>query len=171
MNTATRREKIVEYLFESVQPVSATTLANEFGVSRQIIVGDIAVIRAANLDIISTNRGYVLSKEGRVTKTRVFKVDHDESRTAEELNIIVDYGGKVENVFIIHDIYGKLVGELGISNRNHVKKFMDSLSGNRPLSKLTNNVHYHTVVAESEADLDLIEEALDKSGILIKDVK
>jgi len=60
MEAQERREKIARRLEQADGPVSATALAKEFSVSRQIIVGDVALLRAAGLDIAATPRGYIL---------------------------------------------------------------------------------------------------------------
>ena len=52
-----RRGRIERILNEATGPVSGSTLASELGVSRQIIVGDVALLRSAGMPIISTNRG------------------------------------------------------------------------------------------------------------------
>ena len=60
MRAEERRQAIRELLQNSKQPVSASVLAARFAVSRQIIVGDIALLRAAGADISATPRGYVI---------------------------------------------------------------------------------------------------------------
>ena len=52
----TRRKEILKYISESDKPVSGTKLAELFHVSRQVIVQDIALLRAADCEILSTNR-------------------------------------------------------------------------------------------------------------------
>ena len=47
MNAAQRRERILTRLNSAGAPLSASTLAAELGVSRQIVVGDVALLRAA----------------------------------------------------------------------------------------------------------------------------
>ena len=63
MRAEERRQAIRELLQRAKQPVSATALAAQFSVSRQIIVGDIALLRAAGADISATPRGYVILRE------------------------------------------------------------------------------------------------------------
>ena len=57
MTTAERREAILAQLGR--KPIAARTLAAKYGVSRQVIVQDLAVLRAAHPNVISTARGYV----------------------------------------------------------------------------------------------------------------
>ena len=59
MTASERRQQIARLLSASQAPISATTLSQELGVSRQIIVGDIALLRAAGQEITATARGYV----------------------------------------------------------------------------------------------------------------
>ena len=61
MTGSERRDQIIKRIQESQVPVSGTQLAKEYEVSRQVIVQDIALIRAAGHKIISTNRGYILN--------------------------------------------------------------------------------------------------------------
>ena len=75
-----RRRKIAEMLGEN--PLSATKLAEKFGVSRQVIVQDVALLRAEGREIVATNRGYILP---RARARRVFKARHSDARTREEL--------------------------------------------------------------------------------------
>ena len=103
MTTNDRRQAILNKLIESKGAVPAKELATQFGVSRQIIVGDMAIIRASNPDIISTNRGYVYGEKSAYT--REFKVKHGPDRVKEELTIIVDYGGTVRNGYGNFPIY------------------------------------------------------------------
>ena len=57
---ATRRIELMNRLKQENRPLSGAELAKEFGVSRQVIVQDIALLRATNRNILSTNKGYVL---------------------------------------------------------------------------------------------------------------
>ena len=60
MNAAQRRECILTRLNSAGAPLSASTLAAELGVSRQIVVGDVALLRAGGAQIDATPRGYQL---------------------------------------------------------------------------------------------------------------
>ena len=106
MNGTERREKIVEYIMESNEPISGTRLAEIFDVSRQVIVQDMALIRANGMDVISTHKGYVLHIQKNAS--RVFHVNHTDDELEKELCMIVDMGGKVVNVMVDHKVYGKL---------------------------------------------------------------
>lgn len=163
-----RREKIIEIMSNQKEPVSGSDLAKKFGVSRQVIVQDIALIRAAGYDILSTNRGYILQTPATVS--RVFKVNHTDEQLEEELCSIVDMGGCVENVMINHRVYGHMEAELHINSRRKVMEFIGDIKSGKssPLKNITSNYHYHKVSADSEETLDMIEEVLRQKEILIE---
>ena len=161
-----RREKIIEILKNSDRPVPGVELAGMLDVSRQIIVQDMALLRANGAEITSTHKGYVLtSTEGA---SRVFKVIHTEDQVEEELNLYVDFGGKVEDVFVYHKIHGVIKVDLNIRSRMDVKRYMEDISTGKStqLMKLTSNYHYHTITADTEEILDMIQEELTKRGFL-----
>lgn len=167
MNGQERREKIIEQIRISNVPVSGTRLAEIFDVSRQVIVQDIALIRANGYDILSTNRGYVLHE--RKTASRIFYVNHTDEQLEDELCAIVDMGGKVVNVMVEHKIYGRLEADLNITSRHKVQAFVQDMQSGKssPLKNLTSDDHAHLVEAEDEKTLDMIEHKLKQMGILV----
>ena len=167
MSGTERRNQIVERIKKNAVPVSGTMLAKEFEVSRQVIVQDIALIRAAGYDIISTHRGYLLNEP--ISVNRVFLVQHTDEQTEEELYSIVDLGGTVANVIVNHKVYGQMEAELNINSRKKAKDFIDDIKSGKssPLKNITSNYHYHKVVADSEETLDMIEETLQEKGFLV----
>ena len=168
MNAETRRKEIVDCLKKSVSPVSASRLAEQFDVSRQVIVQDMALIRANGTEILSTNRGYVIQESKDVS--RVFKVIHTNEQVEDELNLFVDLGGKVEDVFVYHKVYGVIKADLNIKSRRDVKNYMEGINSGKStnLLNLTSNFHYHTITAEDEQTLDLIQQELSQKGFLAK---
>ena len=166
MNGETRRNEILKVLLSADVPVSASTLAKQFGVSRQVIVQDIALIRAAGHDILSLARGYKANSSKMCR--RVFKVHHTDEKVENELNLIVDHGGTIVDVFIYHRSYGTVRANMGIKNRADVKRFVDDLATGKSslLSNATSGYHYHTIEAETERSLDDIHSALEKSGFI-----
>ena len=168
MTGTRRREEIVNTIQNSTIPVSGKELAARFEVSRQVIVQDIALIRAAGYDIISTNRGYILNAPNLVE--RVFKVNHTDEQLGDELCAIVDLGGKIKNVMVNHKVYGKMEATLNINSRRKVKEFMEDIESGKssPLKNITSNYHYHKVEADSEETLDMIEDVLRKKGYLVE---
>lgn len=155
-------------LSESSGAVAGVTLARELAVSRQVIVQDIALLRANGTDILSTNRGYLLREEQ--APTRVFKVLHSDDEVEEELNCIVDLGGTVVDVFVYHKVYGVVRADMNIRSRMEVRRYLKTLEGGKSslLKNVTSGYHYHTVRAESAEALDLIQEELQKRGFLAK---
>lgn len=168
MNGTERRDKILEIIMKNETKISGTALAEMFQVSRQVIVQDIALLRAEGYEIISTNRGY-LCKE-KTMASRVFYVYHEDDRILEELNLIVDSGATVKDVFVNHEIYGNLKAELEIDSRKKAKEFVQNIENgsSTPLNKITSGYHYHTVIAEKEEILEEIEAELRKCNFLVK---
>lgn len=168
MTGAERREGIIETIKNSSGPVSGTALAKKYEVSRQVIVQDIALIRAAGHDIISTHRGYVL--ETKSVAKRVFKVRHTEEQLEDELQTIVDLGGTIANVKVRHRVYGEMEAPLRIRSRKQAQDFIEDIRSGKssPLMNITSHYHYHEVEADSEDTLDQIEKELEKKGFLIK---
>ncbi len=166
--TIDRREAILKILQREKKPISGTKLAEIFDVSRQIIVQDIAILKAENYPILSTNRGYKMNRENKYQ--RVLKVSHNDEAIEEELNIIVDCGAIVKDVFVNHKVYGTIQVEINIKTRQDVKNFMKTLESgiSRPLKNLTENYHYHTILAEKEEILEEVEEKLKSLGILLE---
>jgi hypothetical protein len=167
MKKQQRQEDIVKTLRSSREPVSGTTLSEIFQVSRQSIVQDIALLKAANYNIISTNKGYIIVDPA--PKEKIFKVYHSHEEIGDELYTIVDAGGVVKDVFIIHDIYGKIQVDLFLATREDVDAFVAGLKEKKtsPLMKLTNKYHYHTVEAEADSILRAVEKSLHEKGYLI----
>lgn len=166
-----RRKSILEYLSSKSSPVSGTELAGVFEVSRQVIVQDIALLRAENRDILSTNKGYVLfhPQEKRDGCTAVIRVKHTAEQTFEEMCSIVDYGGTMLDVSIDHDLYGQIRVDLCIADRTDAQEFCEKMrhSKSKPLKILTGDCHYHTITAPSEKALELIKKELLEKGILV----
>lgn len=167
-----RRNRILEILHSELQPVSGTELAGRLGVSRQVIVQDIALLRATDKNILSTNKGYILFTEiqSKVRKRRTYKVKHKDEEILDELNTIVDNGGKILDVVVEHDIYGQIAADLIINSRADAEAFVKRVEKyqTNPLCKLTDGIHFHTVEADMEEILDRIENELNKKGYLIK---
>ena len=151
-------------------PVPGKELASFYNVSRQVIVQDIALLRAEDKKILSTYRGYVLDRENEKKRKyiRVFCVCHSTEDTCDELQTIVDYGGHVLDVSVDHPLYGQIRADLIINNRLDVAEFVERMNRfqAQPLKVLTGDEHYHTVTAESEKNLDFIEQELRKKGYL-----
>ena len=153
-------------LNEASEPVSATSLAADLGVSRQIIVGDIALLRAAGEKITSTPRGYVLSESA--TGVYTLACVHGIEDTEKELNIMVDNGCRVLTVSVEHPVYGQLTGELHMSSRYDVRQFVEKLQNGeiQPLSALTGGVHLHTLSCPNPECFERTRTQLEQEGLL-----
>jgi len=171
MNGEERRTKIIEILRSREEPVSGAELAKVLNVSRQVIVQDIALLRAVNRNIISTTKGYVLYVKEVQKVNRCFLVKHTDDEIEDELCTIIDNGGKVMDVIVMHDIYGEISTGLILKNRQEVYDFVEKLKSHQtiPLKGLTGGVHLHTVEADSEVVLDSIEKKLREKKYLIED--
>ncbi len=161
-----RREKMLTILRGAKQPVSGTALARQLGVSRQVIVQDIALLRAKQQEIVSTYRGYLI-RNAPICR-RIFKVHHSDEAIEEELNLYVDFGGRVEDVFIYHRIYDVVRVAMGLKSRRDVQEYLEQLKSgvSKSLKNITDGYHYHTIAAETEEVLDQIQQELKERGFL-----
>lgn len=162
-----RKEQILQMLGNETEAISATTLAKHCGVSRQAIVGDIALLRAAGEDIISTPKGYLLTKSSIQSYTIACK--HDVNRLLEELYTVVDLGCGLLDVIVSHTTYGELKGNLHIFSRSDADEFVTNMKKNNaePLCMLTNQMHLHTLTCPSEKHFLKVKEALLAKGFLV----
>ncbi|NYF24908.1 transcription repressor NadR [Sporosarcina sp. JAI121] len=168
-----RRQLILETLQTSDKPISGRTFGEMTNVSRQVIVGDITLLKAKNEPIIATSQGYIYmhaqTEPGRIEKTIVCR--HTPEQTLDELNMLVDNGVTVKDVKIEHPVYGDLSASIMVSNRNEVKEFIKRIRESDAvyLSKLTEDgIHLHTILAENEEQIKNAEEALKKADILVE---
>ena len=170
MEAASRRQAILDRLRTADRPVSASALAAGLNVSRQIIVGDIALLRAGGAEISATPRGYVLP---RATDgiTRTIACRHTLAQTGQELDILVDNGCTVLDVIVEHPVYGQLTGQLQISSRYDVEQFLARIcdSDAAPLSMLTDGLHLHTLCCPNEDAYTRACAALKAAGLLLGD--
>ncbi|MCF6460111.1 transcription repressor NadR [Clostridium sp. Cult3] len=168
-----RRDEILKTLKKSNKPIKGTELSERFGVSRQIIVQDIALLRARGEDILATPQGYIIPQlygDNKLVKKIVCKHQgYDEIE--EELKTIVDMGGKVLDVIVDHPLYGEIKSPLEISSRLDLEEFLDSLieTNAEPLSSLTEGIHIHTIEVDDEKSFQKIKKALTKKGYLINE--
>lgn len=170
MNGEIRRGKIKQMLAGASQPMTGTALAAALHVSRQVIVQDIALMRAEQLPIVSTNKGYLLGPDAARSSQpkRVFFVRHTTEQMLEEFMAVIELGGRILDVSVEHDLYGPIRADLLIENAREAADFVERLDRCRdnPLKVLTDDCHYHTVTAPSERLLDLIEQELRSRGFL-----
>lgn len=169
MDGEQRREEILKLLERETKPISGTYLSKHFKVSRQVIVQDVALLRASGYDILATARGYILNQDASNMLQRVIWVKHTHDEAEDELNTIIDNGGRVRNVIIMHPVYGEVVAGLMIKTRREVKQFVEKLKETKAstLLSLTDGMHMHTIEASSKEELDIIEEELNTKGYLV----
>ena len=167
--TKQRREELLDLLKTSSAALNGQSLAEHFHVTRQIIVQDIALLRADGASILSTNRGYLYKdRQDSTAVHQLFKVQHGAEDMEAELLAIVDNGGRVQTILIEHPVYGEIQTYLKLTCRRDVQHFLQQVTSCafRPLSELTDGVHYHLVQADSQQDLDYVESALRDLGFL-----
>ena len=180
MTATERRKAMLDDLRAADGPLSGSRLAKRLGVSRQVVVQDIALLRADGNAITATSRGYVLDKpaarpqQGGADDTpgglhvRTLKMHHTVAETSDELLTIVGLGGRVLDVSVSHRVYGKLQAKIDIATREDVLRFVNDIESGKssPLLTVTSGYHYHRIAADSEEKLNAIERALDAKGYL-----
>ena len=170
MNAAQRRESILEKLSAAKAPVSASALAGQLGVSRQIVVGDVALLRAGGAQIDATPRGYQLhpAEKGFTGILACVHSTEDEMRT--ELYTVVDQGGVVVDVTVENSLYGEIRGNLNLASRYDVDNFIRQAeeAPESLLSRMTGGVHLHTLRCPDADTFARIRTALDLQGLLYR---
>lgn len=165
-----RRAYIVNKLKKHTHPITGTTLADETGVSRQVIVTDMALLKTADEPIIATNRGYLyMDKQSNESLfKKVIVCHHTPEQTEEELQIIVDCGVTVVDVIVEHPFYGELTGSLMLQSRYDVEQFIEAIFKKEAsfLAELTDGIHLHTLEADDEQKITEACERLREAGIL-----
>ena len=170
MNTDARRANVLELIKHQTVPISATTLASQLNVSRQVIVGDVALIRAQGHDIIATPRGYIFPRMGEANQY-VGKIvcSHSLDNMVDELYTIIDLGAIIINVIVEHDLYGEITGSLNLASRIDADDFIKKAKSSevRLLSELTSGVHTHTISCRSQEHFEMVHKALSARGITV----
>ncbi|HMA59329.1 MAG TPA: transcription repressor NadR [Halanaerobiales bacterium] len=172
MDAKERREKLINKLIDENEPVTGANLADFFGVTRQVIVQDIALLRAQGYDILATSQGYILKNNmGVKTYSKTIACKHDMGNVKEELMIIVKHGAKIKDVKVEHPIYGEIAGMLMLQTSQDVENFLNNTEKFEAslLSSLTDGVHLHTIEAMNEDVLDEIVKELKEKGFLLEE--
>ena len=167
MNAEQRRSQVLACLQTAQTPLSASHLAAQMGVSRQFIVGDIALLRACGPQSFATPRGYLLQRAPQGLRKTVACV-HTREQMEQELNLLVDNGCTVLDVIVEHPVYGQLTGSLQLHNRYDVKQFIERAKDAPPLSQLTEGIHLHTLLCPDEAAFERVQTALRLAGLLLE---
>ena len=168
MEGAKRRDQLIKILNEQTEPISGGELSRLLGVSRQVIVQDITLLRATGSNIFSTTKGYLIYQSDESRAKRIFRVRHTTGQIEDELCTFVDNGGRILDVIVTHEIYGDIATALTIRNRQDVYDFVSKVKEKKivPLKDLADGIHQHTVIADTEETLDRIEKALLAKGYL-----
>ena len=172
MTAQERRGEILDILQKAKAPVSASALAGRLSVSRQVIVGDVALLRASGTPVSATPRGYVLSTAApEAGVRRIVACCHSAGELEKELQIMVDNGCLVEDVIVEHPVYGQITAPLQLASRWDVEQFISRVESEeaRPLSALTGGVHLHTLCCGDEDAFDRVTRQLEREGFLLRD--
>ena len=166
--TAIERRNAIYQVLSADTPISATALAGRFGVTRQVVVGDIALLRAEGRSVIATPRGYIIPAPDGFLRT--IACVHNAAQTRDELNAMVDCGCTVIDVVVEHPVYGQLTAPLAISSRYDVEQFIEKMASASasPLSALTEGIHLHTLSCPDEAVLNHLRDKLREMGMLFE---
>ena len=165
-----RRHRIYAWMQQHPTPIRGSELAERFRVSRQCLVQDIAILRAAGTEIVATPRGYRLPDSSGRAYRETLACSHPAECTQEELQILVDHGVKVLDVIVEHPIYGELRGALMLESRSDVEDFMNRVRLQKAtlLSALTRGVHLHTVEANRKDQIARAKSKLRERGFLLR---
>ncbi|WP_025784838.1 transcription repressor NadR [Sporosarcina sp. D27] len=168
-----RRFQILELLKQANRPITGKEIGERTGVSRQIVVGDINLLKAVDEPIVATSRGYLYMNEQKAANQieRIVVCQHSANQTEEELTIFVDHGVTVKDVRVEHPVYGDLTASIMVTNRMEVKEFLKKIAAANAvyLSALSeDHTHLHTVMADNVKQLDQAFVALRKAGILVE---
>lgn len=165
-----RRQMIEDQLEQSTTPIKGSQLAKDFSVSRQVIVQDIALLRAKGVAVVATPSGYMIQTMVNHGLLKTICCQHGDSihELEQELSIIISYGGKVIDVVVEHQVYGEIRAVLNLTCLNDVNTFIEKTkkSQTKPLSLLTEGIHYHTLEVTSEKMFSQIVRALAEHDYL-----
>jgi transcriptional regulator of NAD metabolism len=166
-----RRSRLVELLRSAAAPVTGSALSKRLGVSRQVIVNDVAIVRASGEPILGSPRGYVLTEATDDRPIATVACRHDPDGWRRELEILVDRGIAVIDVVVEHPLYGELIANLLVETRADIERYLEALDGHDalPLSALTGGVHLHHVRAPNPDALEAARRELDEAGLLLTD--
>ena len=166
-----RRAFLLKSLREARRFLDGSDLARMSGVSRQVVVQDIALLRGQGIDITATRSGYSLLSSFDGGVVRLVKVRHTPEQAEEEMLAVVDLGGALLDVAVNHRAYGKLTAALDVRSRRDVARFMDDIRSGKssPLCAVTSGYHFHHIAAygpDAASVLDEIEKVLGEKGFL-----
>jgi len=169
-----RRQQLLEILRTAKEPIKGTELAKRAGVSRQVIVGDITLLKARNEPLLATSQGYLYIGKSSTEHAyeRQIACIHTPADAREELYTLVDAGVVVKNVTVEHPVYGELTASIMVANRHEVDLFLTRVEETSAsyLSELTGGIHLHLIAATSSTYLDAAVEGMRMKGFIAEEV-
>ena len=169
-----RRQFLLEKIKTSTQPLTGGELAALTSVSRQVIVGDMTLLKAKGEPIIATSQGYLyLADRATEEASRRIACHHQANETERELKLLVESGVTVKDVSIEHPVYGELTTGIHVSNIQEVEAFMKRVreTGASYLLELTDGTHLHTITAPDNATLEKAVQAMRENGFLLEEIE
>jgi len=169
-DTNERRKAIEQLLRGAKEPITGNNLSSIYGVSRQVIVQDIAVLRAGGLQVEASAQGYRIMRDEEYFASVVACRHGNMEELKRELYVVADAGACVSDIIVEHPVYGEIVGKLLIDSREAADQLVENLSrpDAAPLSVVTGGLHLHTITASTQEALDRAVEALRKSGFVVE---
>ena len=170
MSSNERREKLLQILKKSDKPVKGSELSAELQVSRQVVVKDIALLRASGLEIIATSNGYIVLDSVKNEFKIKCKNHNSDDELYDELQTIIDLGGKVKDVIVEHPTYGALKADLNVATNRDLRNFMQKAATNefKQLSVLSPDYHIHTIEVDNDEIFEEIQKELKLKNILFE---
>ena len=170
MSSNERREKLLQILKKSDKPVIGSELSAELQVSRQVVVKDIALLRASGLEIIATSNGYIVLDSVKNEFKIKCKNHNSDDELYDELQTIIDLGGKVKDVIVEHPTYGVLKADLNVATNRDLRNFMQKAATNefKQLSVLSPDYHIHTIEVDNDEIFEEIQKELKLKNILFE---
>ena len=170
MSSNERREKLLQIPKKSDKPVKGSELSAELQVSRQVVVKDIALLRASGLEIIATSNGYIVLDSVKNEFKIKCKNHNSDDELYDELQTIIDLGGKVKDVIVEHPTYGVLKADLNVATNRDLRNFMQKAATNefKQLSVLSPDYHIHTIEVDNDEIFEEIQKELKLKNILFE---
>ena len=159
-----RRSQILKSLSNSTEAIPARKFAKKFDISRQVIVGDIALLRAEGHPIVATNKGYIIKGKTNGKIKKYLAMQHRIEETQQELETFVKHGIIVESVTVEHPVYGEITGYLNIETNEDVHDFLSQEP--ELLSTLTQGIHIHTILCPDLTSYQAVKKDLAGQGLL-----
>ena len=115
MSSNERRERLLQILKKSDEPVKGSELSAELQVSRQVVVKDIALLRASGIEILATSSGYIILNPVKDEFKIKCKNHNSDEELYDELQTIIDLGGRVKLSVLSPDYH---IHTIEVSNKD-----------------------------------------------------